>query len=272
MHLTEEFLINVFFEKKKNIAYSDVFLDELMQSQNIQYINDFLLSKEKPEVWNNFNVQECAYMLKKGLTSEIKCRNGQNIWFFIHDIPKAKIFYEYNKNIDECDNKGNVPVLNAKVEMLKFFISKGVKLDYHNKKGCNLLWFSGAKETRVLLNNGVDIHHLNHKGETCLFKNSEFTIEDLMEHYLLDKAKCKVLLRNNINVNITNNRNVNALSQIKDIDMILLLVDAGINTEGYNLPEKVNEYIAKKQKGELIISLSETPLKEKVKKSISERL
>jgi len=246
---------NIFLNKQKNITYNTSFYDELLKPENIPSLNDFLLSTGNIKIFDNFTTEECRYILSKGITADIKNKRGQNIWFNIKSAAVAKVFYEYNRDIDMSDERGNVPVKHARAEMLNFFISKGVNLNYVNKKGCNLLWFSHDKETEILLKHGLNVNHTNKSGESCLFMKPVHLmhVSDIREFYYLSKAKANILIKKNIDINIKDINNKNALIGLTepDSDIIKTLIENGIEYEGYSLPEKLQDFIVNLEKKKL---------------------
>lgn len=248
---------SIFLNKKKYITYNTSFYDSLLKTENIDSINEFLLSANNIRIFNNFTKEECAYILKKGVTTNIKNTRGQNIWFGIKNAGIAKVVYGYNSDINMPDEKGNVPVKSACAEMLNFFISKGVSLDYINENGCNLLWFSKEKETQILLKNGVNINHRNNMGETCLFIKSCMSVNEMREHYYLSKPKAKILIKNNIDINSKNINNKNALVGLEGLhsDIIKILIENGIDYEGYVIPPELRDFISNREKEKLTDSI-----------------
>lgn len=250
---------NIFLSKRKNTTYTTSFYDELLQPKNIPALNDFLLSTKDIRIFDNFTIEECEYILRKGITTDIKDSRGKNIWFNIKSTAVANIFYRYNQNINMPDEQGNVPVKYARTEMLNFFISRGVKLDYVNKKGCNLLWFSHEKETELLLKYGLNVNHTNKDGENCLFIKSFniMDVSDIREHHYLSKAKTNILIKNNIDINIKDVNNRNALIGLEGLhsDIIKTLIENGIDYEGYSLPDELQDFISNFEKKKLQSSI-----------------
>ncbi|MEP8704739.1 ankyrin repeat domain-containing protein [Enterobacter roggenkampii] len=119
----------------------------------------------------------------------------RNALFYAFNPDVARLLIQRGININHRDmyNNNAVNINYINTDLLNIFFAAGLDPDIQDNYGNSLFFYSNTKTiTDILINNGCNINHLNHNGETAfeyiqtmLFSNSQFDERlSVFTHYL----------------------------------------------------------------------------------------
>ena len=200
----------------------------LNSSRNIELIYRKMLDNEIPKEAVDFSGKNILFLctslrdFKKfidlGVDINQRDNNGQNIAFKEQHIPYIQklINDDVLKVKDIYDASGNTPFFKASDSYFETFLEKGVNINHLNKKGESALFPSNSRKTDKLIKLGIDTSITSKKGMHPLFG--------------ANLNKTLTLLKYNTDINVINKETGNnALFYINELETLSYLVDYGID-------------------------------------------
>ncbi|ECD5489268.1 hypothetical protein E1916_23865, partial [Salmonella enterica subsp. enterica serovar Brijbhumi] len=120
---------------------------------------------------------------------------GRNALFYAFNPDVARLLIQRGINVNHRDmyNNNAVNINYINTDLLNVFFAAGLDPDIQDYYGNSLLFYSNTKaSTDILINNGCDINHVNHNGETVfeyiqtmLFSNTQLDERlSVLTHYI----------------------------------------------------------------------------------------
>lgn len=134
-------------------------------------------------------------LLDSGIDINHTDNQGRNALFYAFNPDVARLLIQGGINVNHRDMYNNTAVnINyINTDLLNVFFAAGLDPDIQDYYGNSLFFYSNTKaSTDILINNGCDINHVNHNGETVfeyiqtmLFSNTQLDERlSVLTHYI----------------------------------------------------------------------------------------
>lgn len=139
------------------------------------------------------------YIMSRLDSLDIRDKNNKSILFHFRNIKKLQ---NLPVNFHEIDENGNTALFKANASKVKILLNKGLDINHINNKGENALFYvKGQKNFNVLIENGININQQDINGNTCIYEHSGL-------------LPSKVFVQNGLDLSLKNKKGLTYFDQL----------------------------------------------------------
>ena len=139
------------------------------------------------------------YIMLRLDSLDIRDKNNKSILFHFRNIKKLQ---NLPINFHEIDENGNTALFKANASKVKILLNKGLDINHINNKGENALFYvKGQKNFNVLIENGININQQDINGNTCIYEHSGL-------------LPSKVFVQNGLDLSLKNKKGLTYFDQL----------------------------------------------------------